>query len=735
MTTRAPIILPPALALLGLQPRWVIWKWVIGKNGKPTKPPFRADAPSLHASSTDPATWSPVDTAMLAYNEGKCDGIGFALQGSGIAAFDIDHCRDATTGAIHPWAQDLIRRSGSYAEVTPSGAGVRIIGLGNGAPLHRKFAVPNANGMSCELYRKADRFITITGDQIGDATALADIDALLDETFAELEDAKQKQEKPRTEGAENKTAGHKHDLDSLIKDGCGEDFGGDRSRAVWYVANQLLKQGRSKDETEAVLLDRSNGISAHIYDQSNPEEYARKQVEKAQKEQANDPDLEIARLAKLSALQYEQERKAAAEKLDIRASILDKVVAAERDKLGLDGDDGKQGHAIEFPEPEPWPEPVDGVKLLNGIAAAIRRHVVLADHVRDASASWVTHSYLLDHAMITPRLAIKSPVKGCGKTTLLDVIGQLVYRPLPAANCSASSIFRVVESHRPCLLIDEADAFLPDNEELRGVLNSGHRRGGAVLRNVGDDHEPRSFSTYAACAIALIGELPGTLADRSVTINLIRRKANEPVEPFRFDRVEHLAVLARKLARWTKDNAEAVATCEPEMPAGLYNRAADNWRCLLSIATVAGGDWLGRGHRAALQGTGGNIDEASRLELLLGDVRAVFDGLKTDVDRISSAHLIEKLVGIVPRPWAEYGRSGKPLTQNKLARLPAGHCASGYPHQHRDPEWLLPPPVRRSLCTLPFTTGGSQTSTTQQGRWNGHKWQFSNLNKGERVEL
>ena len=161
--------------------------------------------------------------------------------------------------------------------------------------------------------------------------------------------------------------------------------------------------------------------------------------------------------------------------------------------------------------------------------------------------------------MITPRLAITSPTKGCGKTTLLDVVEPLVFRPLAAANCSASSIFRVVEGHRPCLLIDEADSFLSNNEELRGVLNSGHRRGGAVLRNVGDEHEPRSFSTFAACAIALIGRLPGTLADRAVPIDLVRRKADEAIEPFRFDRVDHLAVLARKLMRWTKDNADAIA--------------------------------------------------------------------------------------------------------------------------------------------------------------------------------
>jgi Protein of unknown function (DUF3631) len=390
-----------------------------------------------------------------------------------------------------------------------------------------------------------------------------------------------------------------------------------------------------------------------------------------------DDAAELEKLARMTPLDYERARKDAGKRLGIsRLSLLDGLVKAKRTELGLEGGDGLQGHAIEFPDPEPWPELVDGAALLDGLAKDIRKHVVMSDAARDACVLWVVHSYLLDRLMITPRLGIHSPVKGCGKTTLLDVIGQLVFRPLPAANCSASSIFRVVEGFRPCLLIDEADSFLRDNEELRGVLNSGHRRGGAVLRNVGDDHEPRAFSTYSAVAIALIGQLPGTLADRSVTIDLTRRKPDEAIEPFRFDRVEHLAELARKLMRWTADNAEAIAATEPQMPAGLYNRTADNWRPLLAIATAAGGDWLARGHKAALASANADVDEMSRLELLLGDVRDVFDGLISDVDgissaqeRISSAHLIEKLCAIVPRPWGEYGKRKKPLTQNQLARL------------------------------------------------------------------
>ena len=88
------------------------------------------------------------------------------------------------------------------------------------------------------------------------------------------------------------------------------------------------------------------------------------------------------------------------------------------------------------------------------------------------------------------------------------------------------------------------------------------------------------------------------------------------------------------------------------MPA-IYNRAADNWRPLLSIATVAGGNWLARGHRAALAGADADIDEGARLELLLGDVRDIFSRLK--VDRIASAELIKHLIEITPRRVYAWG--------------------------------------------------------------------------------
>ena len=340
-------------------------------------------------------------------------------------------------------------------------------------------------------------------------------------------------------------------------------------------------------------------------------------------------------------------------------------------------DDGRQGRAIEFPEPEPWPEPVEGAALLNTMAAAIRSHVVMSNTSSHVAALWVLHDWLIDCFVISPRLGIRSATKGCGKTLLLDVLGRLVRRPLRTLSITPAATFRVVEGWQPTLLIDEADTFLNDNEGLRGILD-GNRKGDTVLRTVGDDYEVRAFATYGAVAIALIGTLPDTLHDRSVVIDLKRRLLKERIVPFRFDRAGHLDVLARMAVRWAADNAERIAALDPKMPKGVINRAADNWRPLAAIAAVAGGRWPARLAQAATAAlAAGTTEDASRLELLLGDIRDAFDTDKAEARRdmfgveqieIASADLVKILVALDGRPWAELGKSRKPLTQNGLAR-------------------------------------------------------------------
>jgi hypothetical protein len=136
-------------------------------------------------------------------------------------------------------------------------------------------------------------------------------------------------------------------------------------------------------------------------------------------------------------------------------------------------------------------------------------YVMLPDTSAVAVALWCIHAHAFEASYISPRLAITSPEKRCGKTTLLRVMQALVPKPLSASNITAAALFRTVEAVRPSLLIDEADSFLDENEELRGIINSGHARDGQVIRLVGEDHEPRAFSTWCPTAIAAARERRG----------------------------------------------------------------------------------------------------------------------------------------------------------------------------------------------------------------------------------
>ena len=299
--------------------------------------------------------------------------------------------------------------------------------------------------------------------------------------------------------------------------------------------------------------------------------------------------------------------------------------------------------------------------------AGIRRYVVFDDASADAVALWCLGTHAFNTFAIFPRLAITSPEPRCGKTTLLDAIERLVPRPLAAANITAPALFRTIEAARPTLLLDEADTFAKDNEDLRGVLNSGHRRNGMVIRIVeaGGDYEPRQFSTWAPIALASIGSLPATVMDRSVVIALRRRRPDEPAESLRLDRPNGLDELARMAARWAADHLHPLRDADPAVPASIFNRAADNWRPLLAIAEAAGGEWPERARNAAVALAAEHTDESRRVQLL-ADIADAFAAKKTD--RLSSDDLTAHLIGLEDRPWAEWSK-GRPLSKNQLARL------------------------------------------------------------------
>jgi Protein of unknown function (DUF3631) len=201
---------------------------------------------------------------------------------------------------------------------------------------------------------------------------------------------------------------------------------------------------------------------------------------------------------------------------------------------------------------------------------------------------------------------------------------------------------------------------------LRAVFNSGWTRGAVVLRCIGDDKVPHAFPTFCPRALGMKGrKLPETTLSRSIIIELKRKTADEKAQHFRAVDDPCLEELRQQALRWATDNAEALNGAEPQMPPGFDNRLGDNFRLLLAIADLAGGEWPERAREAA-QTLSGAGDSASTGTQLLADIRAAFDEAKSDV--LSSADLVGKLTAEPDSQWAEW-RSGKPITQNQLARL------------------------------------------------------------------
>ena len=324
----------------------------------------------------------------------------------------------------------------------------------------------------------------------------------------------------------------------------------------------------------------------------------------------------------------------------------------------------------------------DGAALLDDVHGFIARFVAFpSEGAAHAVTLWAAHCHAPGSFDSTPRLALLSPEPGSGKTRVLEVLELLTPAPMHALNASVAAIFRSIEAARPTLLIDECDAIFTKhgkddaNEDLRALLNAGHRKGATIPRCTGPQHEVHQFPVYCAVALAGLGDLPATLMSRSVIVRMRRRAPGEHVEPFRARTAAAGGKpLAARLAAWARQARDALGAY-PDMPDGVTDRPADVWEPLLTVADAAGGDWPKRARAACTELAGAaETGEASLGVRLLADLAEVFT--KRDdhgnpageyKEQLSTTVILDRLHAIEEAPWAALGKQGKPLDARGLA--------------------------------------------------------------------
>lgn len=322
----------------------------------------------------------------------------------------------------------------------------------------------------------------------------------------------------------------------------------------------------------------------------------------------------------------------------------------------------------------PLPEGMAGGHVLDTVRAFLCRFVAYpTEWAADAHALWIAHAHAVDAFENTPRIGFISPEPGSGKSRAMEMTEALVPRPVLSVNASTAYIFRKIsdEAGLPTLLLDEVDAIFTGgksdaSEDLRGLLNSGYRRGATAGRAAirGKEIVTEEWPSFCAVALAGLNQLPDTLMTRSVVIRMKRRRADQRVEPYRRrvngEEADHLNIMIHD---WISCIRNSLEQAWPDLPEEIQDRDADVWEPLIAVADAAGDHWPATARTAALAAIAEAKSKPASLGVqLLSDVRRVMGGS----DRITTTDLLNALHDLDTAPWASL--RGEPIDARFLAR-------------------------------------------------------------------
>jgi putative DNA primase/helicase len=225
--------------------QWVVWNWVEKVSTKTGKTKF--DKPPKNLSgfdcdSTDPKNWSSFKAAATALD--RFDGIGLAMgaEGCGLVGVDLDDCIDCETGFMSEDARQIIELLDTYAEISPSGSGVKMWLNGTYDKTGWRSKVGNI-----EVY-KDGRYFTVTGNMVSDKP-IADIGPSFFElmnTHLAVEDKPASKTGSPVEQSDDEPARIKHALNACLKVEIAEDEG-DGSRRMVKYCRQCVRAGLSPE--------------------------------------------------------------------------------------------------------------------------------------------------------------------------------------------------------------------------------------------------------------------------------------------------------------------------------------------------------------------------------------------------------------------------------------------------------------------------------------------------------
>jgi hypothetical protein len=319
---------------------------------------------------------------------------------------------------------------------------------------------------------------------------------------------------------------------------------------------------------------------------------------------------------------------------------------------------------------EPWPEPVETAALLRDVIGKIDQHFAARPHEVLTVGLWTMMAWVHEiAATYSPFLVATSAEPDSGKTTMLGTVSFLTPKPFSAVEVTGPNIYRFVDREKPTFILDEADDLFKRKTDVQHIFNSSWTRGTKIPRqaNVGGASVTVWYDPFCPKAVGLLGlNIQRALASRGIIIKVWPKRPGDTQE---FNHIDDAAFaeLRSKLARWSADNAIALKDARPQYPVGFNNRLQSNWRLLLAISELAGGQWPEQAREAAERISRTTRKPSFGLQLLVA-LHKIFASRKfVSRSEITSEEIIVQLRSDRDSVWVDY--KGGHITQRQVADL------------------------------------------------------------------